>query len=434
MRSVVRSFALVLLVAGCADSGASTPTWVDDVQPILVANCARCHGANQIGGAPVTFRLDRYADHQIGFQTIRGAATMARFVEARVEDGTMPPDWPLTDRQQQIIRRWWEQRDMTTGLPALGMLPADHAPTVTLSVDDPMPDQSAPVAWNVADDLRHEITGTITVDTGDVVTVDLHAGADVVEWDTGAVSAGPHMLTATIHDDGADEQGMITATLPVTIAPHPQGNVAPVVTIKTPAPYPEAIFDDAGAAAAAIRFTVKDPDPGQTLTATIVAFHGDTEVQVEAAVPVVAVDGMTPTIVPFDTRGAAFDEGTSWHVRVTVDDGHAQRTAESAMFTISHHTTTDSWATVGPIFMANCVPCHHGTAPPLILPGVLDDWSDPVLVAANRGFIYRRLQKQEMPPPSIVDLQGDVPGVPSAILDDATRTRLMTWLLAGAPQ
>lgn len=31
------------MLAGCADSGPDKPTWDDDVRPLLVARCVRCH-------------------------------------------------------------------------------------------------------------------------------------------------------------------------------------------------------------------------------------------------------------------------------------------------------------------------------------------------------------------------------------------------------
>ena len=53
-----------LLLGGCGsdgDGGApEAPTWFADVQPLMAAQCASCHGATPISDAVSDFRLDRY--------------------------------------------------------------------------------------------------------------------------------------------------------------------------------------------------------------------------------------------------------------------------------------------------------------------------------------------------------------------------------------
>ena len=99
-----------VLFPACSDVP-SNPTW-DDVEPILLANCARCHTDPPILGALTNFRLDVY-DDSIGQegQTLVGASTMAERIVVRIADDTDPmppaPARRLTERQREILTTWW---------------------------------------------------------------------------------------------------------------------------------------------------------------------------------------------------------------------------------------------------------------------------------------------------------------------------------------
>ena len=49
-------------LTACAPEVPETPTWLQDVRPIVLANCVRCHTPPPIGGAPDNVRFDKYAD------------------------------------------------------------------------------------------------------------------------------------------------------------------------------------------------------------------------------------------------------------------------------------------------------------------------------------------------------------------------------------
>ena len=106
------AFAVLAAAVGCAPSAPDKPTWVDDVQPVMMANCVRCHGSPASGGAPSTFRLDLYEDSIENGQQIRGAASMARFVCVRgslAED--MPPNGTaIPARARDMFANWFETR------------------------------------------------------------------------------------------------------------------------------------------------------------------------------------------------------------------------------------------------------------------------------------------------------------------------------------
>ena len=77
------AFCLFALVASSAYAAAGAPTYIDDVRPILQANCAECHraaGANVMGMvAPMSFS---------NFAEVR---PWAKAIARNVEDRTMPP-------------------------------------------------------------------------------------------------------------------------------------------------------------------------------------------------------------------------------------------------------------------------------------------------------------------------------------------------------
>lgn len=93
--------------SGSTDGG-PVPTWCQDIQPILAANCvSSCHGADTSGSGRTDFRLDMYeADGGIA-----GAWLMAPRIYARaVTFRTMPPPGrglpEPTEAERSLIDRW----------------------------------------------------------------------------------------------------------------------------------------------------------------------------------------------------------------------------------------------------------------------------------------------------------------------------------------
>jgi gluconolactonase len=101
--------------AGAGDLGAPdaeplrTPTWVDDVQPIIAGACLSCHGATPIAGAPMP--LVTYANVTAMYRSLRTPPEMAevyRFV-ARAMSSTvapMPSGGRLPPAQVDLVVRW----------------------------------------------------------------------------------------------------------------------------------------------------------------------------------------------------------------------------------------------------------------------------------------------------------------------------------------
>ncbi len=222
-------FVPILLASGCAASAPSDPTWIDDVQPILVANCVRCHGVPTAGGAPevgtnpLAFRLDKYGSTPlitpISIDTpsgpmmvtdIPGAAlSNANIVSRAVTAGDMPPSIPLTDAEKKTLENW-SQRAFDNGdpdHPALGERADNQDPTI-----DP---GSLPASATTADavDLTYAISdpdgdlvdGTVLLrpTTGDdvVVAIALHDGRGTATLDLGGASPGTYDVIVSLTDD-----------------------------------------------------------------------------------------------------------------------------------------------------------------------------------------------------------------------------------------
>jgi hypothetical protein len=163
------SLSLAALGCGTEPPAPDKPTWVDDVQPILQANCFHCHGANakQKGGNSLRWDVldltnPRYAD--IGFGETREVpgdmksglvfvstnnplhfGTVPLFtLPTMTDDARMPPPpaTRLTPRDITVLQNW----SMTGFTP--GSHQPNHKPTIswltknkTFVVDDVDGDQ-----------------------------------------------------------------------------------------------------------------------------------------------------------------------------------------------------------------------------------------------------------------------------------------------------
>jgi hypothetical protein len=121
-------------LAACQPSKPGTPTFSDDVQPILVAHCTRCHGAGGMlnadpkttvqlyTGKPLQGYFTNFADQgdctQVDGGGIPAAPTCQRGVHFYVTvnftvwDGYVPsmmppaPAAPLNDWEIDVLKRW----------------------------------------------------------------------------------------------------------------------------------------------------------------------------------------------------------------------------------------------------------------------------------------------------------------------------------------
>jgi hypothetical protein len=114
------------------------PTWVDDVQPILQANCFHCHGANANYGKWGTKRWDVFDVSQqpytdLGFMagmdftspTTTAEKILIKTYIADPGEGRMPPPpaTPLSARDIETITKWLDD-------PVEGTHSPNHKPTI----------------------------------------------------------------------------------------------------------------------------------------------------------------------------------------------------------------------------------------------------------------------------------------------------------------
>ncbi|MEO1230391.1 MAG: hypothetical protein AAFZ18_15935 [Myxococcota bacterium] len=112
MRRVSICCALVsgLLLAACPGFGdrgppvlGEVPTWNGEIGPLIVTECANCHGVPATNGAPASFRLDVF-ETQDG---IPGARSQSARILARTRTGQgMPPAGNLPFEDQALIEAW----------------------------------------------------------------------------------------------------------------------------------------------------------------------------------------------------------------------------------------------------------------------------------------------------------------------------------------
>ncbi len=219
------------LLVSCTPDVPTMPSFQQDVQPILAANCVRCHGTEPLS-APTYMRLDTYGDLRLREPALQpddplclasepdprcfpelklGAATYASTIAQRIVDDErpMPPRFSLDSYQIDILERW-AQADAPRG-PARNdnQPPFARVEAIVGSVIDIV----------VGDSDRDLVGGALVVDVGaDVVVIGaIAAGRQRLTWDAADIAPGTYALRAEL-DDGAGvenvELGAITVEAP----------------------------------------------------------------------------------------------------------------------------------------------------------------------------------------------------------------------------
>lgn len=212
----------ILASAGCGESAPDSPTWIQDVRPILVANCVRCHSPPQIGGAPSYFRLDVYEDTDLdtfastcdaGAPCELGAASESLLASGDVITERMPPRFPLTDRQKQVIQNWADD-----GAPKGPPRADNHVPTMELTGEPSTSGDHLLVPYLIQDRDFDIVTGYVTAEPttgGPALTLprELYVGASEIVIPA-TTPPGTYDLTATL-DDGSDTVAVDLGTIEV---------------------------------------------------------------------------------------------------------------------------------------------------------------------------------------------------------------------------
>lgn len=437
-------------LAACGGEVPANPTYFDDVQPILRANCVRCHGAVPSDPKIARFRLDRYVkDDAATFDawdyaqaSAGGPAPMIR-VAVDLQAPVMPPDYELTDRQREILTRWVEQgapkgtRD--NRLPGIELVApsdpttADQALDVEIRAWDDDGDGLIVQLW------AHEAGASESEDVplGPPVGGGLHAAS----IDTGTLASKHDFEIYAILDDGfADDpaQNRTRATLiPRLAVDHGARGTAPRVTLVAPNGG-ETLFGTA-----AIAWTATDPDAGDTLTIdlALLAIAADGTESVAATIASGLPNTGTYSWQIPGTIPATDPAGRSipYKVRVTATDtlGMPRNTrSDSSDTPVSIErgaTTTFTWDDVKPVFVTYCGSCHGEPARIITLePFRLDkyDASDPEPPANDdlgvfemKGSVYQRM----------ITL-GNMPPAADPRPSQADRDMVANWILGGAPK
>lgn len=206
------------MLAACVPDAPATPSFQQDVMPILAANCVRCHGYPVIGGAPAQMRLDAYGDIAVDDTTrFSGAGVNASLIATRVasEDRPMPPRFPLDDFQIETLENWAD------GAPA-GEAPPRGEPRVNNHAPEIVAQRRSQVGTIVElqsaihDDDGDLVAGELRVRVGavDRVAGAVRSGLVEVRWDAAGVSAGDYPLSAHL-DDGAQVHVIELGTISV---------------------------------------------------------------------------------------------------------------------------------------------------------------------------------------------------------------------------
>lgn len=420
--------ALASATAACAPAAAEIPTWAD-VAPILTAHCVRCHGAPAIGGAPPTFRLDRYDDTSSASGKVLGASAMAEWIVSRTQDGSMPPRLPLSDVETETLARWYEQRPPTPGTSPLlrprrtDGLRRSAPPSLTLTTLVNGRDIEVSYQLTDADDALVVADLVARRSSPDVPLATLQSGSGTFTFDATALPTGDYQLLATLYDStniGAAigpplQLGALPATPRITLAAPTaaaleQGSYLAVAELPWP-----------------VELTVHDGDsPTAAVTVSLIDERNP-------SAPIERVTRTIPTGAPtsFPIGSAQTPPGISYRVIVETSDGTASHRVESGRFRIASAATGDTFRSISDAVLGpHCYGCH-GSFPRV--PGLALDFTRRTGTAQAPGVyelrrrIYQRAVAAQNMPPGSAQQSGNT-------LSPESRERLAAWLFAGAPE
>lgn len=437
-------------LAACGGEVPASPTYFDDVQPILRANCVRCHGAVPSDPKIAKFRLDRYVkDDAATFdawdyaQASAGDASPMIRVAVDLESPAMPPDYALTERQREILARWVLQgapkgtrANQAPGIELISPAEpttADQAIDVTIRAWDEDGDGLIVQLW------AHDVATSESEDLplGPAVGGGLH----MLSLDTGTLASQRDFEIYAILDDGfADDpaQNRTRATvIPRLAVDHGARGTAPRVVLVAPNGGETLI------GTAAISWTAADPDAGDELAIDLallaLAPDGTESVAAEIAKGLPNTGSFAWTIPASIPAADATGAPIPYKVRVTATDrlgvpANVRADSSDTPVTIARGgTTTLTWEDVKPVFVTYCRKCHGEPARTASLESYrLDkyDASDPEPPANSdrgvfemKGSVYQRMITQKNMPP------GSEPDPSQAELD-----KVADWLLGGAPK
>jgi hypothetical protein len=450
----MRHLVLIVVLAACGADVPSEPTYFADVQPILRANCVRCHGADPIDIKVAKYRLDRYVKNDS--QTL-DAFDYAQAIHDHAVDHmapAMPPDYELSERQQQILANWFANgapkgtRD--NHLPQLALIaPTGDTPTADQAIDTTFR------TWD--DDLDGLAVQLWARDAGTSERIELGAqtggGERSLSIDAGTLA---HMHTFQIYaviDDGFSDDPVVNKMNEVPLIPsvyidHGERGTAPTVKLLMP--------NDGGTQIGmmTISWSATDPDVENgtpdplTIDLALVRYDvNDVEISATpiATLPpnsassyawtipstVATIDGGVP--IPYRVRVTATDSyGVPHNVRSDVSD--LPFTIQTASTTT--YTWTDSPAPggVGALFDKYCKQCHsEPPSTPVLDPYCFIEYDQQHPVAPCESTDFGVYERRADVYNRVVTLGNMPPASAMVKMTSADRAIIANWLAGGAP-
>jgi hypothetical protein len=409
------------------------------VQPLVMANCAQCHGADPESPQISGFRLDRYVKNDPNtFDAYDYREAMVRSA-ARLEAPRMPPTSTLSEQQRNILERWLDR----------------GAPKGERQNRPPRVEWLAPSASSVTVDQSLTIKLRSWDDDGDglLVLVGLRepglqepaarvitgAGIREVTFDTGQLPSGGTFEVFARLDDGFSDDpaaNVVEEVLGTVVrVDHGSQGTAPSAQVLRPNGGETLI------GSAEVAWTASDPDPGDTVLIDIqlieVASDGS-EILVET---IAAGLPNQPASYAWDLSNVPPERNGQpiWYrLRVVARDpaGNVRSDNSDALFTVAPAlaSTTYTWTDVKALFASPkflCVGCHGQPAlNPTIESFRLDKYDalDPVAPANGdlgvydvRGRVYYQVVVLKAMPQGMQMNPADI-----AIVAE--------WIRAGAPK
>ena len=388
----------LVVVTACGGNVPSNPTYFTDVQPILRANCVRCHGADPSDPKIATFRLDRYVKNDMttfdAYDYATGMDPAMMRVAVQHDTPAMPPDYSLTDRQREILGKWIDNgapkgtRD--NHLPEIELVSPTGAATADQSLDLSFVSTDADLDGLVVQLWAHDLAG------GDDLPLGKQTGGGLrsLTVDTGTLASKHDFEIYAVLDDGFFDDPAMNKTratlLPQVHIDHGAKGTAPTVTLVTPN------GGDTLIGSTTITWTATDPDVDamgnpDVLHIDLGLYDGTTDAMVASIATGLANTGSymwtIPTSIP--TTG-------TYRVRVTATDTLGQPPnvrfdeSDGTVSIAAAMTTTLTWNDVKSTFTTYCMACH----------------SDPARTAAIDYFCLMQYQKGEAAPPCAASDEG----------------------------
>jgi hypothetical protein len=195
-----------LFLVACVPDAPETPSFQQDVLPILAANCVRCHGYPALGGAPASLRLDSYGPVAIDdTRTISGAGLTGALIAARVaaDDRPMPPRFRIEAYQIETLRNWVGDTPSGEAPPRGEPRPNNRAPSISIERTEQV-GTTLTLVVRVEDSDGDLVAGVLQARVGvDRVVGPVRNGLLEIAWDVLAIAPGEYPIEARV-DDGAE--------------------------------------------------------------------------------------------------------------------------------------------------------------------------------------------------------------------------------------